>query len=62
MDHYKVSAMGLDKKGKEIEFSITISERSSEVIPTWEKHYMLANAATRRGIALRPPITVELVA
>lgn len=62
MDHYKVSAMGLDKNGKEVEFYINVSERSSEVIPKVEMHYMLASAASDRGITLRPPITVEFVA
>jgi hypothetical protein len=62
VDTYKVSAPGLDKKGNEGEFSILVRERDSEVIPDCEKRLMLAMAATRKGIALRPPITVELVA
>ena len=61
MDKYKVSASSLDKNGNENEFAILVLERDSEVIPEFEKHLMLALAATRKGITLRPPITVELV-
>ena len=62
MDTYKVSAPGVDKSGNEGVFSIRVHERDSEVIPECEKHLMLSMAAARKGIDLRPPITVELLA
>lgn len=61
MDTYKVSAIGVDKKGRVVTFSREIHERDSESIPEGEKWLMLEFAAHHHGIKLKPPMTVELV-
>jgi hypothetical protein len=62
MDTYKVSAPGLDKKGKEGVFSITVSERDSEVTDRQEMALVLLMAADKARVTLTGPLTVELVA
>ena len=62
MDHYKVRAMGLDAKGNVGEFSITLSERSSEVTDRQEMALALLMAADKARVTLTGPLAVELVA
>lgn len=59
MEHYKVSALARDKRGKEGILTILISERDAETTPREEMALQLMLAASKKNLTLLGEMKVE---